>query len=133
MYYKNSYLKQEYLKQSILTANPAELIVMLFDGCIKNLKLAQICLENQRDIAGAGFHLMKAQKIIMELVNCLDTGIEVSEQLIRIYDYLLYAIREMNAKKDLTLMPDVLEILTAFRDTWEQLKTGGFTPAAEVS
>jgi flagellar protein FliS len=133
VHYKNNYQKNEYLRQSVLTAAPAELIVMLFDGCIKNLKLAQICLTDHRDFAGAGDHFMKAQKIIMELINCLDTGIELSEPLLRIYDYLLYAIRQMNVKKDLTLMPGVLEILTSFRDTWEQLKSGSLSPSAEVS
>jgi flagellar protein FliS len=116
-----------------MTASPAELIVMLFEGCIKNLKLAEICLKEHGDIDGANAHFIKAQKIIMELTNCLDTSSELSGQLIKIYEYLLHAIRGMNAGKDLTLLPDVLEILTAFRDTWEQLKSGCCGPAAEVS
>lgn len=133
MDYKNNSLKNEYLKQSVLTASPAELIVMLFEACIKNLKLAEICLREHGDIDGANTHFIKAQKIIMELTNCLDTSTELAAQLIKIYDYLLYAIRRMNIMKDLTLLPDILDILTAFRDTWEQLKSGYCRPDAEVS
>lgn len=121
MDYRQSNLKQEYLKQSVMTASPAELIVMLFDSSIKNLKLAEICLNDRNDIGGVNEHLQKAQKIIMELTNCLDTSFEISAQLIEVYDYLLYSIREMNIKKDLSLLPDVLDMLTSLRDTWQQV------------
>ena len=132
MNYRQNNIRSEYLKQSVLTASPIELIVMLFDSCIKNLKLAEICLTEHRDIAGANANLINAQKIILELTNCLDTKVEISEQLMKVYDYLLFAIRQMNVKKDLSLMPDVLEIMISFRDTWEQLKSGNFS-SAEVS
>ena len=120
MDYRKDSLKQEYLKQSVMTAGPAELIVMLYDSCIKNLKLAEICYQDSKDIAGASSHLLKAQKIVMELVNCLDTSIELSAQLLEIYDYLLYAMRSMNAKKDFALLPEILDILVSMRNTWEQ-------------
>ena len=57
----------------------------------------------------------------MELVNCLDTSFEISKHLLSIYDFLLYSIREMNIKKDLARLPDILEILGSLRDTWEQI------------
>ena len=129
MDYRKNTLKNEYLKQSVMTSDPA---VMLFDACIKNLRLAEICLQECGDLPGANTHFLKSQKIIMELVNCLDTRVELSESLIRIYDYLLFAMRDMNARKDLSQLPGVLEILTAFRDTWEQVKAGGCPLAAEV-
>lgn len=132
MDYRKNNSKNEYLRQSVLTAGPAELVVMLFDGCIKNLKLAEICLRERGDIDGANAHFIKAQKIVMELVNCLDTSFQLSEQLMKVYDYLLFAIRGMNARKDLSLLPDVLEILTAFRDTWEKVRYGSCNPAAQV-
>jgi flagellar protein FliS len=115
-----------------MTASPVELIIMLFDSCIKNLRLAEICLMERKDISGASEHFIKAQKIILELTNCLDTRLELSIDLIKIYDFLLYAIRQMNIKKDLTLLPDVLEILISFRDTWQQAKSSGYC-SSEVS
>jgi flagellar protein FliS len=114
-------LRQEYLKQSVMTASPAELIVMLFESCIKNLKLAEICLNDKKDIERSNEHFIKAQKIIMELVNCLDTSFEISKDLLSIYDFLLYSIRVMNIKKDLSQLPGVLEILDSLRNTWEQI------------
>jgi len=130
--YKQNSLKREYLKQSVMTASPVELVIMLFDSCIKNLKLAEICLEERKDIAGTHEHFINAQNIITELINCLDMKQDLSEQLLQVYDFLLYAIRQMNAKKDLTMLPDVLEILTSFRDTWQQIKSISCCPS-EVS
>lgn len=132
MGYQKNNLKQEYLKQSVMTATPAELIVMLFDACIKNLKLAEICLEEHGSLDSANLYFQKAQKIIMELVNGLDTSQELSSQLLEIYDFLLHAMREMNSKKDISLLPDVLDILASLRDTWQKIARPRYVCSSEV-
>lgn len=126
-------LKQEYLKQSVMTASPGELIVMLFDACIKNLKLAEICLNDNHDFSGTHTHFRNAQDIIVELVNCLDPNVELSSQLLDIYDFLLRTLREMNIKKDLSLLPDVLEILMSMRDTWQKIAKAPYGLPSEVN
>ena len=130
MDYRKANLRQEYLKQSVMTASPADLIVMLFDACIKYLKLAEISLSDNNDIGGAHAHFINAQEIIMELVNCLDPSVELSTHLLDIYDFLLKTIREMNLKKDLTLLPDILDILNSMRDTWQRISKSSYTSAA---
>lgn len=132
MDYRNNNLRQEYLKQSVMTASPTELIVMLLDSCIKNLKLAEMCYIEEKDISNSSSCLIKAQKIIMELVNSLDTSMEISSQLLPIYEYLLHEIRLMNSKKDFEHLPNVLEIVTSMRDTWEQVSKSRML-ASEVS
>lgn len=117
-YSKN--MKQEYLTQSVMTASPAELLVMLYDACIKDLKLAEISLNDHKDLNATNLNLQKAQKIILELITSLDTSYDISSQLLEIYNYLLRSIREMNMKKDLRQLPDILEILVSLRDTWEK-------------
>lgn len=133
MDYRKANLRQEYLKQSVMTASPAELIVMLFDACIKNLKLAAICLEDNKDYSGSHTHFVKTQEIIMELVNCLDSSVDLSTQLLDIYEFLLRTIREMNIKKDLSLLPDVIEILSSMRDTWQSISKASYSVTSEVS
>lgn len=133
MDYRKMNLKQEYLKQSVMTASPAELIVMLFDACIKNLKLAEICLEDNTDLSATHTHFINAQAIIMELINCLDASVEFSAQLLDIYDFLLRTIREMNIKKDLSLLPDILGILSSMRDSWQMISKSSYTLTKEVS
>lgn len=119
MGYSNYNLKQQYLQHSVMTASPSELVVMLYDACIKNLKLADISLTERNDKDGANTYFIKSQKIIMELVNSLDTSFPISEQLLEIYDFLLKSIREMNIKKNVDSLPGILDILTSMRDTWE--------------
>lgn len=122
-------LKEEYLRQSVMTATPSELLVMLYDGCIRNLKLAELAMEAPADYMKVNERMVKAQKIISELIGSLDMSYEISTQLLPIYDYLLRTLRTMNVKKDLSQLPTVLEILKAQRDTWEQvsLASGGET------
>jgi len=122
-------LKEEYLRQSVMTATPSELLVMLYDGCIRNLKLAELAMEEPADYMKVNERMVKAQKIISELIGSLDMSYEISTQLLPIYDYLLRTLRTMNVKKDLSQLPAVLEILKAQRDTWEQvsLASGGET------
>ncbi|MPL97404.1 Flagellar secretion chaperone FliS [bioreactor metagenome] len=132
MGYTNNNSKQEYLKQSVMTASPSELVVMLFDSCIKNLKQAEICLNERRDFDGANLHFQKSQKIILELISCLDTSYEISAQLFLVYQYLLCTIRDMNAKKNLSLLTDVLDILNSLRDTWKKVSTLRDITSSEV-
>ena len=118
-------LKDEYLRQSIMTATPAELTVMLFNGCIKDLRLAEVAMEEPSDLLKANEYLIKAQKILSELMSSLDLSYEISEKLLPIYSYLLREIRHMNVKKDFSEMPEILNILESQRDTWEQVAKAG--------
>ena len=88
-------LKEEYLRQSIMTASPAELTVMLFNGCIKDLRLAEVAMEEPADLLKVNEYLIKAQKILSELMGSLDLSYELSGQLLPIYSYLLREIRHM--------------------------------------
>lgn len=121
MNYMKAQLRDEYLKQSVMTASPAELVVMLFDACIKNLKLAEILLNEEGRIGDAGVRLTKAQEIIGELMASLNLEIPLSHQLLPIYQFLLSSLREMNLKKDLSQLPGILDILESMRSTWEQV------------
>ena len=112
-------LKEEYLRQSVMTASPAELTAALFGGCIKDLNLAEAALQEPRDLSMANECFIKAQKILSELVNSLDMSYDISKQLMPVYLYLLQEIQNMNIKKDLSDLPAVLEILTSQRETWE--------------
>lgn len=114
-------LKEEYLRQSVMTATPSELLVMLFDACIKDLRIAEMALEKPANYMKANESFLKAQKIISEMIATLDMSFEISTQLLPIYEYLLYSIRNMNIRKDLSELPDILDILKSQRDAWEQI------------
>lgn len=112
-----------------MTANPAELVVMLYDACIKNMKLAQIHIEDQ-NIADANKAFQKAQDILAELVASLDFTYEISQQLLSIYDFVIHELIQSNIKKDISIIPDLVEIMSDLRDAWAQIRTAGVRNSA---
>lgn len=110
--------RKEYLKQGVMTASPAELVAMLYGACVKNLKLAVMAYEESKDICTTNNCLIKAQRIISELMNCLDMNIELSAQLMRVYDFMLRELRSANVHKDMSRVEAIINMLESMRDTW---------------
>lgn len=111
--------RREYLRQGVMTASPAELVVMLFSACIKNLKLAVMAYEESKDVCATHNCLMKAQKIIGELLSSLDMSYEISSQLEKIYGFMLAELREVNIRKDMSRLDPIIRMLESMRDTWQ--------------
>ncbi len=114
-------LKERYKQDYISTASPADLIIMLYEGCIKKIKLAQIYLESG-DIEQTSSSLMGAQDIIGELMNSLDMSFEISEDLLKLYDFMLSELVQMNMKKELDAAPAILNMLTTLKNAWIDAK-----------
>lgn len=117
----NASMLNGYRSQAVMTASPGELIVMLYDALIKNIKLAQMYIET-RDIERTSNHLKKAQAIVDALIQALDFDYEISNDLYKLYDFLLDALVKSNTTKDGALLPDVLDIVKQLRDAWNVAK-----------
>jgi flagellar protein FliS len=109
-----------YRRQAILTASPAELIIMLFDGCHKSMALAARAIDRS-DPAEAHKQLMKAQNIVTELINSLDMRYEMSQGLQDIYEFMLRELESANLRKDAAALPGLMDIAASMRDTWRQV------------
>jgi len=121
MKYMTADPRKEYLRQGVMTASPAELVVMLYEACVKNLKLAIISYEESKDICTTNNCLIKAQKIISELLNCLDMNIGISSQLMEVYIFMLKELRYANIKKELSRVMPIISMLESMRDTWQKV------------
>ena len=110
----------QYNNSKILTASPAELPLMLYDGAIKFANIAVMGME-QNDIQKAHNNIIRVQRIIEEFRNTLDRKYPVAEDFDRIYVYLLKRLYEANVKKDKEIMEEVLTHLRSMRDTWIQV------------
>ena len=110
----------QYNNSKILTASPAELTLMLYDGAIKFANIAVMGME-QNDIQKAHNNIIRVQRIIEEFRNTLDRKYPVAEDFDRIYVYLLKRLYEANVKKDKEIMEEVLTHLRSMRDTWIQV------------
>lgn len=110
---------QQYQYNSIMSASPERLVLMLFEGAIRFVKLARKAIE-EKDIAGANENLTKAQDIIAELNQSLDMSYDISENLASIYDFLYRQLVDANVKKDAEILDVVESMLVDLKDTWEQ-------------
>ena len=112
---------QTYKTQEVSMASPMALIVMLYNGCIKRLKLARIAIE-KKDYEDANTQLKKAQDIIAELANSLDFKYPIANDLMALYDFMLREIIDINIKKEADRIEPVTNMLTSLRDAWKQVE-----------
>ena len=110
----------QYNNNKIMTASPAELTLMLYEGAIKFCNLAESGIENN-DIQKAHTNIIKVQKIIDYLRQTLDMKYEVAQDFERIYSYLSERLVEANLKKDIEIVREVNGHLHSVRDTWKEV------------
>jgi len=117
MTYSNGY--QQYQQNSFMTASPEELTLMLYNGAIKFINLGKHHIEN-KEIEQANYALKRAQAIVLELKNTLDMNYEVSQNLERIYNFILDKLLDANIKKDSQFLDEILPLIEDIRDTWKE-------------
>ena len=120
-----------YNNSKILTASPAELTLMLYDGAIKFTNIAIMAIE-KNDIQKAHTNIIKTERIIIEFQSTLDKKYPVSKDFNAVYSYLIRRLREANIKKDAEILEEVLKHLRTMRDTWKEVmaKTANGTNVA---
>jgi flagellar protein FliS len=110
----------QYNQSKILTATPAELTLMLYEGAIKFCNIAILGIE-QNDMEKAHKNIMKTQRIIEEFRNTLDHKYPVWEDFDRVYVYLLQRLFDANVHKDKEILEEVNKHLRSMRDTWKEV------------
>ena len=121
-----------YQNSKIMTASPAELILMLYDGAIKFSNIAVAAIE-KNDIERAHNNIIKTERIILEFRASLDMKYTVSKDFDVVYEYLIRRLHEANIKKDAEIMEEVLKHLRTMRDTWKEVMRLNATGQTQVS
>ena len=101
-----------YANNKIMTASPAELTLMLYEGAIKFANLAIVGIE-EKDIQKAHTNIIKVERIIEEFQATLNHKYPVAKDFDEVYSYLM--------KKDKEIMEEVLKHLRTMRDTWKEV------------
>ncbi|KMK92583.1 flagellar export chaperone FliS [Rossellomorea marisflavi] len=109
-----------YQNNSVNTAAPGELTLMLYNGCLKFLHIAKQAI-NEKNIELKNTNIQKSQAIIHELMVTLDPNVEVSKNLLSLYEYINHRLTEANIKNDLSILEEVEGYVTDFRNTWKQV------------
>lgn len=110
----------QYQNSKILTASPAELTLMLYDGAIKFGNIA-ISAMNNNDVQRAHDNIVRVERIIEEFRSTLDRNYEIANEFDKVYVYLLERLLMCNAKKDPEIMEEIVGHLRSMRDTWVEV------------
>ena len=110
----------QYNNSKVLTASPAELTLMLYDGAIKFCNMAIDAVEH-KDIPRAHTNIVKVENIIDYLRKTLDMKYPVAQDFERIYVYLDQRLLQANMKKDKEILEEVNQHLRAVRDNWKEV------------
>lgn len=111
---------QAYQQNSVNTASPGELTLMLYNGCLKFLSQARKAIESG-SIEDRNRNVQKAQSIIQELMVTLNMDIAVSKDMLSLYDYLNRRLVEANLKNDAAIVEEIEGFVIEFRDTWKEV------------
>ena len=109
-----------YQNSKVLTASPAELTLMLYEGAIRfcNVAIASI---DKGDVQVAHNNIMIAQRVIQELQATLDMKYPVAEDFNKVYNYLISRLMEANLEKNVEILEEVLKHMRTMRDTWKEV------------
>lgn len=113
-----------YAKNKIMTATPAELTLLLYEGAIKFCNIAIMGIE-ENNIQKAHDNIIKVRNIVQELQMSLDRQYEVAKDFDNIYSYLLQRLLHANLRKDKEALEEVLQHLRTLRDTWKEIMHRG--------
>ena len=113
-------LRARYLSDSIATASPQQLLVMLYDRLALDLERGHAAMA-AGDREAASLQLQHAQEIVLELQASLKVDIwDGGPRLAALYAWLLSELIRANLKGDLRRVNDCRKIVEPLRDAWRE-------------
>ncbi len=111
-----------YKKQEIQTASPGKLIVMLYDGAIKQIDIAIDAYEEQ-NYEGKVQAISRCRDIILELIGALDfeKGGKIAENLQSLYVYILNRLKAADIERNHQTLAESRRILVDLRGAWDSI------------
>jgi len=109
-----------YKDTKILTASPAELTLMLYEGAIKFCNIALMAMENG-ETERVNRNIIKAEKIIIEFRSTLDFKYPIAKDFDIIYDYIYRRLIDSNIRKDMDILKEAQGYIREMRDAWKEV------------
>ncbi|MFM8270628.1 MAG: flagellar export chaperone FliS [Pseudomonadota bacterium] len=109
-----------YTKTGVMTANRETILVMLYDGAIRFLKLA-INASQSNDLPEKNRYVGKTMDIVNELRASLNhkASEEVAANLEGLYEFIQERLLKGSIENDTTPLNEALNILTTLREAWD--------------
>ena len=110
---------RQYLENQIRTAPREQLLLLLFDGAIRFSEQARLKLDG-REIEEGLRLLVRAQHIVLEVMNGLDRGVgdELYRNLVGLYGFVYGRLVRAGTAVDPAPIDEALVILRRLRETW---------------
>lgn len=112
------------VESSVSTADPHQLVVMLYDGAIAALNQAQGHLAAGR-VAEKAEQISRAARIIDEGLKAgvdLEAGGAIGQQLVSLYEYMSMRLLQANLRNDSAALEEVVRLLGELRSAWVGIK-----------
>lgn len=109
------------LQKIVNSSTPCGLIILLFDEAAKNTRKSMIYID-QGNIQAAHDHILKTQNIYFYLMRTLNTNIEVTADLYKLYEFIVNELVQANMHKDKERLETVLEMTLDFKATWIEVE-----------
>ena len=112
-----------YKKASVNTLDQNKLIIMLYDGAIKNANFAVEYMKSG-EIEKVHDSLIKTKNIVTELLATLnmENGGEIAKNLKSLYSYMFSLLIEANMEKKSEPVLNVINLLKELRGAWVQIR-----------
>ena len=119
-----------YLESWVLTADPLELVRILYRLAMDRIREARHGLETG-DAAARGKAICSAAQALAELASSLDhqAGGELSRRLAQLYEYMQWRLVEASRQPGVEPLNEVLALLGTLSEAWQTFKPHTHTPS----
>jgi len=119
---------KSYKSDSVKTASPGKLVLMLFDGYLRFTSTAKNAWQEDDLIKkneGINNNLIRAQNIVTELQSSLDMSVpgDLPGTLYRLHDYVLTNLQQANLTKDISKVDEADKVISELREAWAEMLT----------
>jgi flagellar protein FliS len=119
----------------VQSANPHQLVTMLFDALLQSLQRARGALESG-DIAAKGRAIGKAVRLLEEGLKAglnMEQGGELAQNLRGMYDYSILRLTHANLRNDAAALAEVISLIEPVADSWQRIKGAAPTTAQSAT
>ena len=112
------------VNSAIASADPHQLITLLFEGAIAALAIAKGAME-QNNLGEKGKAISKAIDIIDNGLKAsldLEKGEEIAERLYVLYEYMGERLLYANLKNDVAALTEVSHLLSEIQSAWTEIR-----------
>jgi len=112
---------QKYKNTQVMTADQRSLLIMLLEGCSRFIKQGRLAMEEKK-FEEANKSCIKAEKIVMELINSLDLSYgDFTKNLLAIYEYIYRRLVESNLQKDISILLEAQKLFSEIEQMWKEV------------